>query len=357
MKQEIRALTALRGIAALAVALQHFSAAAQEATTQWIPSLAPHGYMAVDFFFVLSGFIMAYTYADGFAALGARAWPDFFARRFARIWPVQAATVLVLVLIAWLLPWLSEHPIWLSRPASGWDIAVNLAMLQGFGIGHNLNGPSATVSLEFAAYALFPVLLAIALNRRTPVAVLGFAVAAAAICWQAALEPRLGLASRGVANLIVRCLTEFTLGLGAYRLYRAPGLLWLGADWLAAALSGACVVSLLLRLDLPAALMFPLLVAAFGRNRGWPARIVASRRPYFLGVVSYSLYLVHNPLRFAEFAVLRHFHPGPIEPEAALACAALGAVSAIPIAWMAYRWIERPGRDLLRGLMSRRAGE
>ena len=73
MKQEIRALTALRGIAALAVALQHFSAAAQDAASGWIPSLAPHGYMAVDFFFVLSGFIMAYTYADGFERLGARA--------------------------------------------------------------------------------------------------------------------------------------------------------------------------------------------------------------------------------------------------------------------------------------------
>ena len=355
MKQEIKALTSLRGIAAMAVALQHFSSAAQDIATGWIPSLAPHGYMAVDFFFVLSGFIMAYTYADGFRALGHRAWPDFMARRFARIWPVQGATVLVLVLMAWLAPWSSEHPSWLSHPGWSWDIAVNLAMLQGFGIGYNLNGPSATVSLEFAAYALFPLLLGIALHRRAPVAVLGLFIAAAAICWQAALEPRLGLASRGVANLIVRCLTEFTLGLGAYRLYRMPGLRWLGADWLAAALSGACLVSLTLRLDLPAALMFPLLVAAFARNQGWPARIVGNRWPYFLGVVSYSLYLVHNPLRFVEFAILRQFHPDRLEPGAALLFAALGAVSAIPVAWIAYRCIERPGRDLFRGMMPGRS--
>ncbi len=354
MKQEIRALTALRGIAALAVALQHFSAAAQDAASGWIPSLAPHGYMAVDFFFVLSGFIMAYTYADGFERLGARAWPDFFVRRFARIWPVQAATVGVLVCAAWLFPWLSEHPTWLSRPDWGWDLAVNLVMLQGFGIGYNLNGPSATVSLEFAAYALFPILLAVALNRRVPVAVLGLAIAAAAICWQASMEPRLGLASRGVGNLIVRCLTEFTLGLGAYRVYRMPGLNFLGADWFAATLSVGCVGSLLLRYDLPAALMFPALVAAFGRNQGWPARLAGARLPYFLGVVSYSLYLIHNPMRFAEFAVLGYFHPAPLEPALALACAALGAVSAIPVAWLAYRWIERPGRDVFRGLMSRK---
>ena len=59
--KEINALTSLRGIAALAVVLQHFSATAQKHCDVTIPSLAPHGYMAVDFFFVLSGFIMSYT--------------------------------------------------------------------------------------------------------------------------------------------------------------------------------------------------------------------------------------------------------------------------------------------------------
>ena len=59
---EIRALTSLRGIAAMAVVMQHFSATAQRHSLTTIPSLIPHGYIAVELFFVLSGFIMAYTY-------------------------------------------------------------------------------------------------------------------------------------------------------------------------------------------------------------------------------------------------------------------------------------------------------
>jgi peptidoglycan/LPS O-acetylase OafA/YrhL len=348
MKQELKALTALRGIAAMAVVLQHFSTSAQGLTSHWIPSLAPHGYMAVDFFFVLSGFIMAYTYAEGFQVRGLQAYPDFLVRRFARIWPLQALVVLLIVIATLIVPWLSEPSNILDHDNWGLSVAANILMVQGFGIGLNLNGPSATVSLEFAAYILFPVLLAIALHRRKWIAFLGFCISAILICWEASLEPRFALEARDVANLVVRCLTEFTLGLGAYRLYLTRGATWLAADWLAAGLAGACVGSLLLRLDLPAALLFPLVVAAFARNQGWPARLVGMPWPHFVGVVSYSLYLVHSPLRFAEFTLVRYIHPGQFGPAAAIAIAAVGALSMLPVAWISYRWVEQPGRILFR---------
>ncbi len=351
MKKEIRALTGMRGIAALAVVLQHYSASAQAFSPDNVPSLAPHGYMAVDFFFVLSGFIMAYTYGDAFHAQGWRAYPDFLGRRVARIWPLQAAVVLVLVAIG-LITWgQGGHPRMLASRTFGMDVASNVLMLQGFGIGENLNGPSGTVSQELGAYALFPVLLAIVFHRRRWVAIAGLVLAAALVCWEAWQEPRLGLASRDVGNMVLRCLTEFTLGVGSYRLYRAAGLVWLGADWFVAGLAALCVASLLLRVDLPAALMFPFLVAAFARNEGRLAAFMASRWPYFLGVVSYSIYLVHSPLRFAEFAFLRSLHPGSMNVPTALAVAALGSLTTIPLAWVAYRWIERPGRDVFRRIL------
>ena len=76
-RPELTALTSLRGIAAIAVVLQHFAATAQSNASGWIPSPVPHGYMAVDFFFVLSGFIMSYTYLAGFETLGWRAMDRF----------------------------------------------------------------------------------------------------------------------------------------------------------------------------------------------------------------------------------------------------------------------------------------
>ena len=192
VKQEIRALTALRGIAAMAVVLQHYSASVQAFANQTIPSLAPHGYMAVDFFFVLSGFIMAYTYADTFQANGWRAYPDFIARRVARIWPLQVMVVLALVAVGLIELAFGNRPKLLSSPTYGLDIAANILMLQGFGIGENLNGPSGTVSQELGAYALFPLLLIIAMNRRRSIAAVGIGLSIALICWEAAQEPRLG---------------------------------------------------------------------------------------------------------------------------------------------------------------------
>ena len=332
----------------MAVVLQHYSASAESLSDGWIPSLAPHGYMAVDFFFVLSGFILAYTYADDFISESWRAYPSFIVRRIARVWPLQVAVVLALVALQWISVHTSSRLTVIPDGTNGWDILSNILFLQGFGIGNNLNGPSGTISQELGAYALFPVLLTIALHRKRWIATLAATLAIILISWEAAQEPWLGLVSREPFNMVFRCLAEFTLGLCAYRIYRSSSLPWLFANWPAVTLSGACVISLILRIDLPAALMFPMLVVAFARNKGWPARLISHRSLYFLGVISYSIYLIHSPLRFIEFGFLHLILPEPVSPLTALLLAALGALTPLPLAWLTHRWIERPGRDLFR---------
>src|SRR5580698_4630391 len=96
---EIKALTSLRGIAAMMVVMQHFSATAQEHSQSVIPSLVPHGYIAVDLFFVLSGFIMAYTYLDDFRSRGWQAFPTFIMKRVARIVPLNTFAVLLVLIL------------------------------------------------------------------------------------------------------------------------------------------------------------------------------------------------------------------------------------------------------------------
>ena len=142
VKPELRALTSLRGIAAMAVVLQHYSASAESLSDGWIPSLAPHGYMAVDFFFVLSGFILAYTYADDFISESWRAYPSFIVRRIARVWPLQVAVVLSLLAIEWINVHTNARLNIIPIETEWWDFVKNILMLQGFGIGINLNGPS-----------------------------------------------------------------------------------------------------------------------------------------------------------------------------------------------------------------------
>src|SRR4051794_32482617 len=141
-RPELRALTSLRGIAAMAVVLQHFSATAQEHCVVTIPSLVPHGYVAVDFFFVLSGFIMAYTYLASFERLGTAAYRPFLAKRFARIVPLNLAVLLVIGLLGAGSVALAGVNIFFQSKNLAYDFAANALMLQGLGIGTNLNGPS-----------------------------------------------------------------------------------------------------------------------------------------------------------------------------------------------------------------------
>ena len=134
--QEIRPLTSLRGFAALAVVMQHFSATAQAHTRVTIPSLVPHGYMAVDFFFVLSGFIMCLIYLNDFQVRGLQAFPSFLMKRVARIAPLNVAVLLALMIAGVASRAILKSNIFFDDSAIAFDLPANLLMLQGLGIGN-----------------------------------------------------------------------------------------------------------------------------------------------------------------------------------------------------------------------------
>ena len=358
--RELRSLTALRGVAAMAVVMQHFSATAQEHSSAVVPSLVPHGYIAVDLFFALSGFIMSYTYLDLFRRDRARAFGGFLAKRAARIVPLNLAVLAMLMLAgAASMAILGRNIVFASGSLAA-DLLANALMLQGLGIGHNLNGPSWSISTEFAAYLCFPALIAAAFHRRAAVAAGAALACVALLCLLAASQPRLGLGADGVGPGLIRCFTEFTLGMLSYRLLRSGRVAVLGRDATAAALAASCAALMLLRVDLPAALLFPLLIAALAANEegetaGRAARLLSHPWLHFLGVVSFSTYLLHQLFRPTELALLRVLHPEPLGLPGALLFALAGSFSVLPFAWLAYRGIERPGRTFVQRVFARRA--
>jgi peptidoglycan/LPS O-acetylase OafA/YrhL len=97
---------------------------------------------------------------------------------------------------------------------------------------------------------------------------------------------------------------------------------------------------------------FPVLIATLASNQGRVGRAIASPIPYFLGVISFSIYLLHNLFRPIELEILRGLHPAPLNTLAALGLAFLGAISVIPFAWLAYVAVERPGRRWVRGIIA-----
>lgn len=352
--KEIKALTSLRGIAALAVVLQHFSATAQKHCDVTIPSLAPHGYMAVDFFFVLSGFIMSYTYLKAFQADPRTAFPEFLARRVARVVPLNVAVLLLLMLAAAVSVALLGRNIFFRSDNIPFDLIANLFMLQGLGIGRNLNGPSWSISTEFAAYLAFPLFVALVFHSRRIVFFTAVLVAVAGVVLIALQLPRFGLNTETIGASLARCFTEFVLGLAAYRLYRLPGpSQWLGQDRVTFALTAAAVILLVAGIDLPVVLLFPFLIVAFASNNGLAGRLLSTRLLYFLGVISYSIYLIHDPFRPLSLEIIRALHPASLSYFGALGFAFFSSLLIIPFAWLSFIAFERPGRDVVRRLFAR----
>lgn len=349
---EIISLTSLRGIAAMAVVMQHFSATAQQHCAVTIPSLVPHGYLAVDLFFVLSGFIMSYTYLYAFQRQGVAAFPAFLGKRVARIMPLNTAVVLLILGAGAASTAMLGRNIIASSDNWLLDIFSNLLLLQGFGIGRNLNGPSWSISTEFLAYLLFPALTVLAFSRQMLVWGAAMLVCVLALLGIASTFPRLGLGAEGVPLSLVRCVAEFTLGIGCYRLSIDPAAARpLRRDAVSLALIAACLAFMLLRLDLPAALLFPGLIASLAVNRGLVARMMSAPWLRFLGVVSFSLYLTHQVFRPIDLELLRWAHPAPLDGPAALLFAFVASLAVVPFAWLAYFVVERPGRVFVRYLL------
>ena len=355
VKIEFRTLTSLRGIAAMAVVIQHFTATAQDHARGSVPSLVGHGYLAVDLFFCLSGFIMAYSYADKFSQGDPYALKNFLINRAARIVPLNLAVLILFQFSAWLsVAMVGTNIIFQTENPIG-DFVANAFMLQGLGVGRNLNGPSWSISTEFAAYFCFPLMLALALTPRRWLAVLATVVSLSILCTLAASQPRLGLAAERVSYGVIRCFTEFYLGLMAYRLFRSDWATRLARGSTLTLLMACLSIGMLARVDLFVVLLFPFLIAALAAIEehcpsGRITQLLSNSVLHWLGLVSFSTYLLHQLFRPTALALLRALHPEPLEVWQALVFTIAASFVVLPFAWVAYRTVEQPGRRLVKRL-------
>ncbi len=351
MSREIVTLTSLRGLAALAVVLQHFSATAQLHAAASIPSLVPHGYLAVDLFFMLSGYIMCHSYLRQFQQRGLQAYGPFLLRRAIRLLPLNVFVVGLLLLMGLASTrLLGENIVYPAIDGLG-DLLVNLFMVQGWGLGRNMNGPAWSVSAEFSAYILFPLLAGLAFNRRRWVRKGLLLVAGLGVWAVAARSPQYSLTAEDAVFGGLRCLAEFSVGMLAFRWQQShtDQAARLQPDGVCIAVVLLFAALLPLRVDLLVCLMMPLLILALSENRGRVLHFMSRPAVYQLGLVSYSLYLMHNPFRPLALKLVQTWHPAPLSTPAALLFALLASLAIVPLAWLTYRGVElRCRRYLLR---------
>ncbi len=117
-RAELRALTSARGVAAWWVVLYHLRGALAAPPLK-VEAVLAKGYLAVDFFFLLSGFVLALRHGERLRGGGIAVVPDFLRRRVARIWPLHAVLLGFALLLLVLAASVALHRL-VERPAQRW---------------------------------------------------------------------------------------------------------------------------------------------------------------------------------------------------------------------------------------------
>ncbi len=363
------ALTGLRIVAALWVVAFHFHftpMAGVETVNDWLGPLITQGALGVDLFFVLSGFVIAWTYLDQLGPrLRLREAGGFVWARAARMWP---AYVVVLHLFGvWLVARLvfgSTTDVVYQSVQPSFTVGAWLEQLFGVQMwdeqyldGASWVGPTWSISAEWLAYLLFPLLaLGFFRLRNLPFAVLAAGsllctapMAAAFLVVGSPYYPYswlvrvLGGFSAGVlAMLAVRRLrtTERTRSAASttatFTVAAVPFVLLAGSV-LGGGLHGLAVVA------------FPILVGALALADRGPVHHLLTRGPVVHGGrISYALYLVHIPM-FEIFWFLSDSGVLPRGGETGHLIALTVFVGTLPVAHLLYSLVERPARRWMRG--------
>jgi peptidoglycan/LPS O-acetylase OafA/YrhL len=329
---------ALRGIAALSVVLFHLKAGnhipgLQALMPTWVEALVGHGDLGVAIFFVLSGFVIAHSLYKERATLPLAG--RFMLRRSIRLDPPYWVAIALALGSAFLSAIVLSDKI---RPEVSWQqIAAHVLYLQNILRYSEINDVFWTLCLELQFYLIYVLMLVVARNNLKLTLILLFAAMGTSAIWP------MGIAPTGLwPGSFLPLWHGFLLGAGAYWAWRHPGflpafalfalLILVSSSWRANMFPVICVSTACL-------LLASAVTGQISLALNW-------RWLQFLGLISYSLYLIHNPITGATFRVGYMLTGRGIWSEAFWFIATLAAcVAAAAIMW----WlIERPSLHLAR---------
>ncbi|MBJ6143545.1 acyltransferase [Hymenobacter sp. BT559] len=353
-------LDGLRGVAAITVVCFHlFEAYA----TSHVDQRINHGYLAVDFFFILSGFVVGYAYDDRWNTLTIK---SFLKRRFIRLHPMVVLGAIIGASIFYLQGCVAWDVSKVSAPRLLVATLLNAGLfpaapsfeVRGVGEMFPLNGPSWSLLFEYIGTILYALLL-----RKLPTKALAGVVLAAGcglaafaiwgpygdVCVGFALTPD------NMLGGFLRLLFSFSAGLLLSRVFvpiRVKGAFWLGGLalvalaatprvggtehlWLNGLYDTLCCV-----------VFFPLLV--YLGASGQTTDSATTRVCKFLGDISYPLYMVHYPFIYWYYAWVKNNN---LTFEQSLPGASALVVGSILLAYLCLKLYDEPVRKYLTNRM------
>ena len=343
----IRPLTSLRFFAAMWVVLFHYW---PKLDVGFTPTLVDKGYLGVELFFTLSGFILCHVYLTAFGE-GRFRYGDFLWNRLARVYPLHLATLLGMIALgvgAGAAGFAVDAGIlsWESLPA-------NLLLLQAWGLAPEaaFNHPSWSISAEWFAYLTFPVSAWAAWKLRSRPWLFTGLVAAAILGLYAAFQQLSGFSlTQATINWgVLRIVPCFLLGCAMHALWRsgavrnlttaALGAAFCGAGMLIAAASGAP--------DVVSVLGFGGLILCLAGMAQHGSGFASQPAFVYLGEISYSTYMICVPWKIIFVNAAAKVLNLPTE-KLPLGLWIIFLVGVIPLSAASYHLIEKPARSRMK---------
>jgi peptidoglycan/LPS O-acetylase OafA/YrhL len=368
-KARFEVLDSWRGICALFVALFHLPLAAPIGENGFVRG----SFLFVDFFFVLSGFVIAHSYTN--RVNSGQELKSFLITRFGRLFPLHTFMLGAFVAFEFLrfaVPQLSGGQAPFSGAFSLEMLPANLTLIHGLGLANQLtwNAPSWSISTELFAY-LFFALSIMALGRRAWLAFGLMLIVGPILLFR--FSPDYMDATYDLG--LVRCLFGFSAGVTTHAIMRGnmsvksdtreSRIIWTLSELIVIV---ALVLFVSTSFDNAGSLLAPFIfafaVALFAHEGGYVSRVLSLRPFLKLGAISYSIYLTHifiqgrmlNAAKLLdnEFGLnlLSQDASGASKFSATYAQFVILLMILITIAssYLTYRLIEVPGRDYFRRL-------
>jgi peptidoglycan/LPS O-acetylase OafA/YrhL len=295
---KLNQLAGLRGICAWWVVFYHSLGLMGSSVSGPLRNLISHGYLAVDLFFLLSGFVIFLSYHASLTANFPGGIGTFYWKRFSRIYPLHFVMLGGYLLLFGAFTWLSSSH---SAPSSyTWSTFLQSMFLVHMWFGSDLtwNVPSWSISSEWFVYLFFP-LMAYSLRKLRG----GIAAHLLAIVLLSALlfliysttgQPSLGSDIPRMA--LVRTMLEFLMGVFIGSLFvNHRDFLQRYCNAMLVGFVVLCIVYVAAPIPdyalIPVA--FALLIASLSVTSSWITAILSTPALVYLGEISYSTYMVH----------------------------------------------------------------
>lgn len=348
----IKPLTSLRFIFALMVFLSHLWFLQDESPfyKQLYDDIFYEGYIGVSFFFILSGFVLGYSYHDKILG-GHIKFGQFWLARFARIYPLHFLTLLIAI------------PLSLKGDATEWinRFVLNIFLVQSFvpsdGIYFYFNSVSWSISDEWFFYVMFPFLVFLMLRRKylkfLPILIL-------LIPLSLLLVKETYHEKYFYINPLLR-LGDFIIGKMLYRLYRKRKDIEILINRRIAHIAEVGSILLLaiflyFHNEVPQGFRYScyywvpmiVLIYTFAYARGFISDMLSNRTMVFLGEISFGFYMIHMlVLRYYQYMVQKIEFLQPILPVNHNAAFIIFSIS-LTLSIMIYKFYELPANRFIR---------